>query len=145
VNDFIHNFLNPQILARVWPQLMHGLGTTLLLSLLIVPAGLAGGLLVGMAQSAPSRLLRWAMVIYTDLFRSFPPLVLLVFVYYGLPFMGIDTDAFWSVILALTLNTASYFGEVFRAGIESIPRGQVEAARSTGLSARQAMASVIVP
>jgi polar amino acid transport system permease protein len=80
-----------------------------------------------------------------DLFRALPPLVLLVFIYAGLPFAGIDISAFGAVAIGFFLNTSSYYGEIFRAGIESIPRGQMEAARSTGLSKTQAMLWVILP
>ena len=89
--------------------------------------------------------MRWLTVIYVDFFRAFPPLVLLMFIAYGLPFLDIRLGAFGSVALSFLLNTSSYYGEIFRAGIESVPRGQSEAARSTGLSAFQAMTSVILP
>jgi polar amino acid transport system permease protein len=145
MSAFLDAFLNPAVLARVWPALLDGFLTTLALSVVIVPAGLAAGLAVALLQSVGPRALRWALIAYTDLFRAYPPLVLLIYVYYGLPFFGLDTNAFWSVVLALTLNTSSYFGEVFRAGIESIPAGQVQAARATGLTAVQTTAHVILP
>jgi polar amino acid transport system permease protein len=68
-----------------------------------------------------------------------------MFIAYGLPFLDIRLGAFGSVAVAFLLNTSSYYGEIFRAGIDSIPRGQFEAARSTGLSAFQTMHSVVVP
>jgi len=145
MNDFAANFFNLQILARVWPLLLTGLTTTVLLSIVIVPAGLTIGMLVALLHSFRSYGLRWAMIIYVDLFRAYPPLVLLIYVYYGLPFFGIDTDAFWSVVLALVLNTSAYFAEVFRAGIEGIPSGQVQAARATGLGGLQTMRYVVLP
>jgi len=145
MSDFAANFCNLQILGRVWPLLLTGLGTTILLSVVIVPVGLAGGLLVALLQSLRIYALRWAVVVYVDLFRAYPPLVLLIYVYYGLPFFGIDTDAFWSVVLALVLNTSAYFAEVFRAGIEGIPPGQVQAARATGLGRAQTMRYVVLP
>ena len=89
--------------------------------------------------------MRWLVAAYVDFFRAFPPLVLLMFIAFGLPFTGLDLPAFASVAVAFLLNTSSYYGEIFRAGIESIPRGQFEAARSTGLSGAQTMAYVIVP
>jgi polar amino acid transport system permease protein len=145
MHGFTEAFLNMAVLGRVWPLLLSGFRTTVVLSILVVPAGLVVGLCVALLQAVPWRSLRWLMVIYTDLFRAYPPLVLLIYVYYGLPFFGIDTNAFWSVVLALTMNTSAYFGEVFRAGIESIPRGQIQAARATGLTATQTMAYVILP
>lgn len=145
MGGFADAFLNTAVLARVWPLLLSGFGTTVVLSVIVVPAGLIVGLWVALLQTVPYRPLRWIMVVYTDLFRAFPPLVLLIYVYYGLPFFGINTNARWSVVMALTLNTSAYFGEVFRAGIESIPRGQIQAARATGLTAGQTTAYVVLP
>jgi polar amino acid transport system permease protein len=87
----------------------------------------------------------WPLVVYVDFFRAFPPLVLLIFIYFGLPFLGLDLPAFAAVALAFLLNTSSYYGEIFRAGIESVGRGQTEAARSTGLTRLQTLAHVVVP
>jgi polar amino acid transport system permease protein len=145
MGGFADAFLNTAVLARVWPLLLSGFGTTVILSVIVVPAGLIVGLWVALLQTVPYRPLRWIMVVYTDLFRAFPPLVLLIYVYYGLPFFGINTNALWSVVMALTLNTSAYFGEVFRAGIESIPHGQIQAARATGLTAAQTTAYVVLP
>ncbi|MET4385368.1 polar amino acid transport system permease protein [Bradyrhizobium sp. F1.4.3] len=145
MGGFADAFLNTAVLVRIWPLLRSGFGTTVVLSVIVVPAGLMVGLCVALLQTVPYRPLRWGMVVYTDLFRAFPPLVLLIYVYYGLPFFGINTNALWSVVMALTLNTSAYFGEVFRAGIESIPRGQIQAARATGLTAGQTIAYVVLP
>jgi len=145
MNEFAATFFNLEILERVWPLLLHGLTMTAFLSLMIVPMGLAVGLLVALLQSPRAGLRRWAMVAYVDLFRAYPPLVLLIYVYYGLPFFGINTDAFWSVVLALTLNTSAYFAEVFRAGIKGIPSGQIQAARATGLGGGQTMLYIVLP
>jgi polar amino acid transport system permease protein len=71
--------------------------------------------------------------------------VLLIFIYFGLPFVGIDLPAFIAVAIAFLLNASSYYGEIFRAGIESVPRGQLEAARSTGLTGFQTMRDVVLP
>jgi polar amino acid transport system permease protein len=71
--------------------------------------------------------------------------VLLNFIYYGLPFLGLPLNEFSATVLALVLNSSGYFAEIFRAGLESVSPGQNEAARSTGLNARQAMAYVVVP
>jgi polar amino acid transport system permease protein len=141
----IQNFFNAAILAQAWPYLLAGFWMTVKLCLVVIPLGLAGGLAVALVSRAASRPVRWAAVVYVDFFRAFPPLVLLMFIAFGLPFMKIDLGAFGAVALAFLLNTSSYYGEIFRAGIESVPRGQVEAARSTGLSARQTMTFVVIP
>lgn len=138
-------FFNTAIMAKVWPFLMQGFGTTLLLSAIVIPLGLAGGLAVALASTHRSRLLRTAVVVYVDFFRAFPPLVLLIFIYFGFPFLSIDMPKLAAVAIGFFLNTSSYYGEVFRAGIESIPRGQMEASLSMGLTRRQAYRYIIVP
>ncbi len=138
-------FFNTAIMAKVWPFLLQGFGTTLLLSAIVIPLGLAGGLAVALASTNHSRLLRTAVVVYVDFFRAFPPLVLLIFIYFGFPFLSIDMPKLAAVAIGFFLNTSSYYGEVFRAGIESIPRGQMEASLSMGLTRRQAYRHIIVP
>jgi polar amino acid transport system permease protein len=88
---------------------------------------------------------RWPVIAAVDFFRAVPPLVLLIFVYAGLPFAGLRLTPLQAVAIAFFLNTSSYYGEIFRAGLESVGNGQWEAARSTGLSARQTLTSVILP
>lgn len=141
----IASFFNLEILGQAWPFLLEGLWMTAKLTLVVVPIGVAGGLAVALASTVRNRLVRWTVVVYVDFFRAFPPLVLLMFIAFGLPFLKIDLGAFGAVAVAFLLNTSSYYGEIFRAGIESVPRGQYEAARSTGLSAVQTMTYVVVP
>ena len=145
MDAILQQFFNLEIVSRVWLYLLKGLGTTALLSLLVVPLGLASGLTVAVLWSLRRRWLNWALIVYVDFFRAFPPLVLLLFIYFGLPFLGIEIPAILAVAIGFLLNTSSYYGEIFRAGIESVPRGQWEAARSTGLTWAQTMASVVVP
>jgi polar amino acid transport system permease protein len=145
MEQLIRSFFNLDILAQAWPILLAGVGMTALLTVVVVPLGLAGGLAVALTSTARSRWLRGATIVYVDFFRAFPPLVLLMFIAYGLPFLDIRLGAFGSVALSFFLNTSSYYGEIFRAGIESVPRGQMEAARSTGLSAVTAMSYVVLP
>ena len=145
METLISAFFNTAILRETAPYLWSGFLMTVLLTIVVVPLGLGGGLALALLSTIKSRLLRTALIFYTDFFRAFPPLVLLMFIAFGLPFTGLDLPAFASVALAFLLNTSSYYGEIFRAGIESIPRGQLEAARSTGLGAAQTMAYVVVP
>jgi len=145
MEQIIQSFFNVGIVKAAFPFLIRGVGMTLLLCLTVIPLGLGGGLTVALLSTVRSKVVKWLVVIYTDFFRAFPPLVLLIFIYYGVPFIGIDLPAFVAVALGFFLNTSSYYGEIFRAGIESIPRGQTEAARSTGLNRLQTMACVVVP
>ncbi|WP_028465243.1 MULTISPECIES: amino acid ABC transporter permease [Nisaea] len=141
----IFNFFNFEIMAEAFPLLLRGVGQTLLLCLAVIPLGLLGGLVVALAARTRRRVLRYAVIAFIDLFRAVPPLVLLIFVYAGLPFAGIDISPFAAVCIAFLLNNSAYFAEIFRAGIESIGAGQTEAARSTGLGPLQTMAYVVLP
>ena len=145
MDGFLAEFLDLSIMAKAAPLILRGLGTTLLLCLLVIPLGLAGGLGAALLSTAPSRLLRWPAIALVDLMRALPPLVVLIFVYAGLPFAGIHLPPLAAVTLALALNSASYYGEIIRAGLESVGRGQHEAARSTGLGATQTLLHVILP
>ena len=145
MDAILQQFFNVEIAVKVLPYLLKGFGTTLLLSLLVIPIGLAGGLLVAVLPTLRRRWLSWIVVVYVDFFRAFPPLVLLLFIYFGAPFLGVNLPAIVAVAIGFLLNTSSYYGEIFRAGIESIPRGQWEAARSTGLTWGQTMANVVIP
>ena len=145
VEAMIQTFLNPEIIAAAWPILVAGLLNTVLLSLIVVPLGLLGGLLLALLASVRHPLVRWPLMAWVDFFRAFPPLVLLVLLFAGLPFAGLELSGFACVAIAFFLNTGAYYGEIFRAGIESVPAGQVEAARSTGLSRLQAMGYIVLP
>ena len=145
METLIQVFFNPAIIAKVWPFLLQGFGTTLMLSALVIPLGLAGGLILALASTHASRWVRGGAMVYVDFFRAFPPLVLLIFIYFGFPFLSIDMPKLAAVALGFFLNTSSYYGEIFRAGIESIARGQMDAALSMGLKKHQAYRYIIVP
>ena len=142
---FVEAFFNLEVLAQAWPILLMGLTQTVLLSALVVPLGVAGGLVLALLSLAKSRWVRWPLMAWVDVFRALPPLVLLVFVYAGLPFAGIEVPAWGAVAIGFTLNTGAYYGEIFRAGIASVPPGQLEAARSLGLSRARGMRLVVLP
>jgi polar amino acid transport system permease protein len=141
----LQSFFNLAIMKAALPILLDGFGMTLIVCAVVVPVGIAAGLLVALLHCLHRRRLNWLVIAYVDFFRAFPPLVLLIFIFFGLPFAGIDIPAFSSVVLAFLLNTSSYYGEIFRAGIESVGSGQSEAARSTGLTRLQTMIHVVLP
>lgn len=145
MDALLTQFFNVDIMLQALPLMLRGLAMTLLLCLCVIPLGLAGGLVVGTLGTHRSRLVRAATAVFVDLFRAIPPLVLLIFIYAALPFAGLKISPFAAVVLAFLLNTSSFYGEIFRAGIESIGQGQWHAARSTGLSAGQTLAHVILP
>ncbi|MPQ96220.1 amino acid ABC transporter permease [Thioclava sp. JE_KL1] len=142
---FLDTFLNADVLSRSLPMLLNGLWLTLQLGVASIVAGLILGLFLSMLRLygiAPVRILT---KIYIDVFRSIPLLVLLIVVYYALPFLGVRLSSFASAMTALTLVSGAYTAEIFRAGIEAIPNGQFEASEALGLSHRQTMVDVILP
>jgi len=145
LDDLLLNFFSLEIIREAWPIRLQGLWQTVLLSLLVVPLGLAGGVMLAVLSTVRTPWVRWPLMVWVDLFRALPPLVLLVFVYAGLPFAGIEVNAWTAVAIGFFLNTGAYYGEILRAGIESVPAGQSEAARSLGLSRLRTMRLVVLP
>lgn len=141
----IDSFFNVDVLREIYPLLVRGLKMTALLTLSTIPISALLGLLIAVLQASGGRVVNALLIVYVDVLRSIPPLVLLVLIYFGLPFLGLRLNAYTAVVTALVLNGSSFFGEIFRAGIESVHEGQVEAARSTGLTGTQAMISVVIP
>lgn len=138
-------FFNWSALVSSFPLLLSGLRVTLLLGVVSILAGLVLGLFVALVRIYAIRPASLAVKIYIDVFRSIPILVLLIVVYYALPFVGLRLTPFMSAATALTLVSGAYTAEIFRAGIEAIPRGQFEASQALGLGYRQMMVNVILP
>lgn len=138
-------FFNVEIMAAAWPMLLSGLAMTALLCAIVIPLGLLSGIGAALLSLSHRRLIAWPTMAFVDFFRALPPLVLLIFVYSGLPFAGIRPSPLQAVAIAFLLNNAAYYGEIYRAGIQSIGAGQREAARSTGLTSAQTMIYVVLP
>src|SRR6218665_382477 len=131
MHEIIQNFFNLDIYAQVLPFMLKGLWTTIWLSALVIPLGGAAGLALALAVTqSQNRLVRWAICASVAFFRAFPPLVLLILVSFGGPFLGVELNKVTAVALAFVLNNSSYFAEVFRAGLEGVHAGQIDAARS---------------
>jgi polar amino acid transport system permease protein len=145
MSEFIDAFLNREIAVAVLPILWLGFQQTLLLSLLVVPLGLGMGMSLALLSTRREPWLRWPLMGFIDVFRAIPPLVLLILLYAGLPFAGLELSAWASVALAFMLNTGAYYAEILRAGIEAVPRGQAEAARALGLRRWQVWIFVVLP
>ena len=142
---FLDNFANWVSLVRIWPLLWQGLLLTALVAVVTLPVAISVGLLIAVLYSFHNKPMNVALLVWIDLFRSFPVLVLLILIYYGLPFLGVKLPSFAACVLALVLNNSGYYGEIFRAGIESVPYGQREAARALGLRPLPIIFLVILP
>ena len=119
---------------------------TLKLSAASVSLGLALGLALALARYSSIRVLNWPAYAYIEFFRTTPPLVQIVWLYYGLPALfGRDLGAFWAAAVALGLNIAAFFAEIFRAGIAGVDRTQWQAARVLGLRLPDILRYVVLP
>ncbi|MHC6525888.1 amino acid ABC transporter permease [Vibrio proteolyticus] len=126
--------------------LLAGFNDTIQVSLLSMLLAMTLGLLVALLALSESRLLQWLNRLYVEVIRSIPVLVLLLWVYYGMPtLLDISLNHFWAGVIALTVAESAFMAEVFRGGIQAIARGQHEAAESLGLSYGQKMRLVILP
>ncbi len=141
----LNTFFNLQVLADSLPALLWGLVVTLQIGVTSILVGLAGGLFLAVSRLYAPGFFKLLIRVYIDIFRSIPLLVLLIVVYYALPFVGIRLSPFLSAVTALSLVSAAYTAEIFRAGIEAIPHGQFEASAALGLSNRHTMIDVILP
>ena len=142
---FVETFFNAQVMARYLPDILYGTLITIQLAALVIVSGLLAGLALALVRSMGFRAINLLIVFVVDLFRALPPLVIIVFIYFGLPTAGISPSSFVSTWLSLTLVLMAFSEEIFWAGIISIPKGQWEAARSTGLSYGQALMNVVLP
>ncbi len=131
--------------------LISGMGATILISLIAAAISIILGLVVALPGLSDRRLLRFFNRLYVEFVRSIPLLPMLFWVFYGLPIifksMGLDVpiDAFWGAIITLAISDSAFTAEIYRAGIQSIARGQTEAAQTIGLNYFQTMRYVILP
>ena len=138
-------FFNVDVLTRAIPILLMGLKNTLLLGATAIVLGTALGIAVALVRLYAPRPLALLAILYTDLMRALPVLVVLILIYYALPFAGIVLSSFVAAAVALSMVFAAYAAEVMRAGIQSVPKGQFEAASSLGLGFWLTMRKVIFP
>lgn len=143
--DLIDTFFNWTVFKSTLPLLLDGLWVTILLGLVSILAGLLSGLCLALVRVYGAPILQAIARIYIDVFRSIPLLVLLVLVYYALPFVGIRMSSFASAATAITLVSCAYTAEIFRSGLEAIPKGQFEATDAIGLGFFDSMRDVILP
>lgn len=138
-------FFNWRIMAEYLPKIVEGFIITIQLALAVVVAGIACGFALAMIRSFRVKPVNFLIIAVVDVLRALPPLVIIIMFYFALPTIGIRMSAFVATWLALALVLAAFAEEIFWAGILSVPKGQWEAARSTGLSFLQTLRFVVMP
>ncbi len=142
---FLDSFFNARVAAEYLPKIIEGFWLTILLALCIILTGVAAGLALAVLRSLGIRVLNWAIIFLVDLFRALPPLVVIALLYFGLPAAGLSLSGFAAAWLSLSLVLMAFTEEIFWAGITAVPKGQWEAARSTGLGFLDTFGMVVLP
>lgn len=145
MSSIIQYYFNLAVAERTASQILLGFIVTIQMSVLIVCIGIGLGLVLSVVRSYRIKIVTQLVVLFADVFRAIPELVILVFIYFAFPYLGITLSPFVSTVVGLSLVLAAFAEEIFWAGITSVPVGQWEAARSTGLTFGQTLRHVIMP
>jgi polar amino acid transport system permease protein len=145
VETFLNSFFNFEVIWQYLPAIVAGFWVTIGLGAAVVVSGITVGLLLAFVRAQRLLPLSALIVVFVDVFRALPPLVLLVLFYFALPLVGLEMTGFVSAWLCLSLVLAAFSEEIFWAGITAVPRGQWEAARSTGLGYLPTLMHVVIP
>jgi len=139
-------------LVKAFPFLMKGAGLTIQITAMSVFFGTIIGLIIGLGRLSPKKILSKMSAVYVDVIRGTPLLVQVLIIYFAVPGLMSDIldspvrfNRITAAVVACSINSGAYVAEIFRAGIQSIERGQMEAARSLGMSRTQAMRYIILP
>ncbi|MCK1994001.1 amino acid ABC transporter permease [Peribacillus muralis] len=134
------------IIVAALPMLVKGLQVTLYIFVIAIILGFLIGLVVALLRLAPLKILNWIAKVYVDAIRGTPFIVQLFFIYFGVNSLNIiSLNSTTAGIITVAINAGAYFAEIIRAGIQSIDKGQTEAARSIGFTGTQAMRYVVLP
>lgn len=145
MDQIVHLFFNVDIMIRYLPSIMQGFVVTIVMSVMIVVLGLLLGLGLALIRAYGFRAINVLIVFFIDLFRAIPPLVIIYVFYFALPYAGVTLGSVTATVLTLSLVLGAFSEEVYWAAITSMPRGQWEAARSTGLTFGQTLVWVVLP
>ena len=134
--------------GAIWDNrdiLIEGVKNTLLISFIAIPVSIVIGVFVCLLRISKSRLLRWPAILYIELMRNIPLLILIFMVFYALPFYGVRLSGVTTGFVCLSVYGAAYFAEIFRGGVEAVSKGQFDAAKALGLKYGFYMRRVIFP
>lgn len=145
MQDILYYYFNLEVMQKYLPSMLAGFWVTVRMAVLVAVLGIALGLALAVLRAFRIRVVNLALIFFVDLFRAVPPLVIMVFAFFALPYAGVTMPAFVAATVSLTLVLAAFAEEVFWAGITTVDRGQWEAARSTGMTFVATLFSVVLP
>ena len=137
--------LDINIFINYWPEIGQGFLVTIMITIGALLVGLPLGLVFALARLADVRVLRWPAIACIEVIRNTPFMIQVFLIFYVLPFYGIRMPSWLVGIISLGIFSSVYYAEIVRAGIESVPRGQMEAARATGMSYARGMRHIVFP
>ena len=145
LDRFISSFFNAEVAARYVAPILDGMLLTIGLGLCVIATGLVLGLALAVLRIQHVKLINGFIIAFADIFRALPPLVVIILLFFAFPYIELSMSAFTATWLALSLVLAAFTEEIFWAGMLAIPKGQWEAARSTGLGPWGTLVHVILP
>jgi His/Glu/Gln/Arg/opine family amino acid ABC transporter permease subunit len=145
MDRIIDNFFNAGIIGQSWPLILSGFGITVLVSLLVIVLGVTLGLALALVRAMQVRVLDVLIVAYVDFLRTMPQLVVLVLVYFGLPYAGIQLSPLSTTVFGLGAVLSAFACEIFWSSIQALPRGQSEAAFALGFGRWRTLFSILLP
>lgn len=145
MNQIIENYFNVTVLAAAFPAVLAGFLVTVQVALCVIALGIVSGLLLALLRCVENRIVDALITIYVEVFRTLPQLVIMIFIYFGLPYMGIRFSPFAATALALAAVLSAFAAEIFWAAINALPKGQWEAASALGLPRWMGLFYIILP
>ena len=145
LDRFISSFFNAEVAARYVAPILDGMLLTIGLGLCVIATGLVLGLALAVLRIQHVKLINVFIIAFADIFRALPPLVVIILLFFAFPYIELSMSAFTATWLALSLVLAAFTEEIFWAGMLAIPKGQWEAARSTGMGSWGTLVHVILP
>ncbi len=145
MDRFVSSFFNAEVAARYVAPILDGMLLTMGLGLCVIATGLVLGLALAVLRIQHVKLVNAFIIAFADIFRALPPLVVIILLFFAFPYIELSMSAFTATWLALSLVLAAFTEEIFWAGMLAIPKGQWEAARSTGLGPWGTLVHVILP
>jgi His/Glu/Gln/Arg/opine family amino acid ABC transporter permease subunit len=145
MKQILDNYFNVPVMVEAFPEVLRGFFVTVEVALCVIVLGVALGLAFALLRCAGNRVLNFLITAYVEVFRTLPQLVIMIFIYFGLPYLGIRFSPFLATSLALAAVLAAFSAEIFWATIMAVSKGQWEAASALGLSRRRTLRLVILP
>lgn len=141
----IENFFNLPVMVGALPAMLPGFGLTVLVSLLVIVFGLTSGLALAILRSLQLRGVNGLITFYVDVFRTLPQLVIIIFLYFGMPYMGVTLSPLVTTVLALGAVLSAFACEIFVSCMQALPKGQTDAAQALGFGRLRTLFMIVLP